>query len=645
MKNKMKQGVFNLLLDILGGDNKIVIPDLQRDYCWGNSIISENGNSLTHNFTSELITQAHKSAVNEYSYGLLYVYEFPETFLFLCDGQQRITTLYLILGVLNGYSESNIIENLLKLPNNQPRLSFEIRHSTDYFLKDLLKKVFLKRDNSQLNDVTKCSWFKDDYRDDPTIKAMIAALKSINELINKENANKIILYIIRSVGFVYFNLDKEENKERLNSKIREYGEKMYEIVNTRGNPMEPNEHIKSLLLSHLEDSEKQKWTEKWEIWQDFFWQNKGENESGDKGFNEFLTWIKEIESETLEVKKSTQPFLYDLENIESYFKAFFFLINKGQDIADFKPFEIVQISDLYLVNKKIPEVVLYSCLIYLNNTNYVIYDGSNYSLITAKIDLTSIYKFIRFFSNISKNTKAIVEVIQLAKLIEKNSDVVTLLNIDREYFKNTLTEEEIFKLTLLKDCQSESIREEYETVLWKAEDHPYLNGQLWPLLKLLNGAEELIFLNSFDLNRFKSIYLVFKNHFKNEAITNTQKGLLAMTNFSVWNCFSEGSSWGQPRHYLGSENANAFWQRIVKNELFLKFMQELLSEKSIEEIIEKYIEEESHITWSKVKRKIVVDAQNHWTWNESKRFFIHDGNICYPHGVQAKNNTIKVPID
>ena len=641
----MEQGVFNLLLDILGGDNKIVIPDLQRDYCWGNSIISENGNSLAHNFTNELITQAHKGAVNEYSYGLLYVYEFPETFLFLCDGQQRITTLYLILGVLNCYSENKIIENSIKLPNNQPRLSFEIRHSTDYFLKDLLREVFLKKDNSHLNDITKCSWFKDDYIDDPTIKAMIAALNSINELINKENANQIISYILGSVGFVYFNLDKDEKKERLNFKIREYGEKMYEIVNTRGNPMEPNEHIKSVLLSHLEDSEKQKWTEKWEIWQDFFWQKKGENESGDKGFNEFLIWIKEIESETLEVKKSTQPFLYDLENIESYFKAFFFLIYKGQDIVDFKPFETIQISNLYKVNKKLPQIVLYSCLIYLKNTNYVMCDGRNYSIITAKIDLTNIYKFIRFFSNLSRNTKAIVEVIQLAKLIEKNSDVVSLLNVDHEYFKNTLTEEEIFKLTLLKECQSEIIREEYETVLWTAEDHSYLNGQLLPLLKLMNEPVGFTLLNSFDLNRFSGIYLIFKNHFKSEAIPNAQKALLTMTNFSVWNCFSEGSSWGHTRHYLGTASDNIFWQQFVKKELFINYMQELINEVSMGEIIEKYIEKESDITWKKIKSKIVTDAQNQSTWNINCRFFIHDGNICFPNGVQAKKGTIQIPID
>lgn len=35
------------LADLFGGDTKIIIPDLQRDYCWGNYAVTDRKSSKT----------------------------------------------------------------------------------------------------------------------------------------------------------------------------------------------------------------------------------------------------------------------------------------------------------------------------------------------------------------------------------------------------------------------------------------------------------------------------------------------------------------------------------------------------------------------------------------------------------------------
>ena len=52
-------------------------------------------------FVSSLIDLFNNDQESDFTLGLLYGYEQPSSHIQLCDGQQRMTTLYLLLGVLN----------------------------------------------------------------------------------------------------------------------------------------------------------------------------------------------------------------------------------------------------------------------------------------------------------------------------------------------------------------------------------------------------------------------------------------------------------------------------------------------------------------------------------------------------------------
>lgn len=103
------QGLF-----VNADNSKIVIPDLQRDYCWGTT-----GN-LVNDFVDNLFKHFEKSQLNsekapeDLIMGLIYgYYEKERPYLQLCDGQQRLTTLYLLLGLLNMMSgEKNTFKHL-----------------------------------------------------------------------------------------------------------------------------------------------------------------------------------------------------------------------------------------------------------------------------------------------------------------------------------------------------------------------------------------------------------------------------------------------------------------------------------------------------------------------------------------------------
>ena len=130
------------LQELFSEQNRIVIPDLQRDYCWGDKheLIGSFLDSLIQNIQSE-----------ELQIGMIYAYNKPKNHIQLCDGQQRLTSLYLILGMLckktkcEALKDCLISEYELNQDDKEPRLQYAIRESTLYFLSDLVWIVYRTR--------------------------------------------------------------------------------------------------------------------------------------------------------------------------------------------------------------------------------------------------------------------------------------------------------------------------------------------------------------------------------------------------------------------------------------------------------------------------------------------------------------------
>ena len=104
-----------------------MIPDLQRDYCWGNP-----ENNLVKGFVDGLLEMNHNQSI---TMGLIYGYynKYMPEHLQLCDGQQRLTTLFLIIGVLNrklGFMKyANLLMSSFEFncDDQEPYLQYAIR--------------------------------------------------------------------------------------------------------------------------------------------------------------------------------------------------------------------------------------------------------------------------------------------------------------------------------------------------------------------------------------------------------------------------------------------------------------------------------------------------------------------------------------
>ncbi len=634
----MIQGAFNLLTALFSDNNKLIIPDLQRDYCWGETVPNGKKTSLVYNFTNDLVNDAQKqSSIKEYSYGIIYTYEYPDSFLYLCDGQQRLTTLYLILGVLNCYVPSSGLISLLQLSNSQPRLKYEVRNSTDYFIKDLLHEVFLKQKFAHLDDIKKATWFRGEYENDPSVSNMVKALKDIKSLVNTGNAEEIKNYILDKIGFVYIKLEANDVvTEKTYSIIREYGEKMYEIVNTCGDPMEKNEHQKSILLSKLCASERIEGTEKWEIWQDFFWQNRPEGQlSADESFNAFLDWIEDIE------KAKDLSFVI----IESYFKAFFLLIGIQERLAKTRKFEIVNVKTEFKRNNKPQTIVLYPCLVKLVNTEWVSFDGTRYFIKFDEVDYDSFYRYMRFFSNLAKSTEAKTEAVLLAKSVGQKSDVVDFLYLGETQFDSILTEEEKFKLRLYKSCKDENERKALEDRFWEAEDHQFLNGKVTPILAAMDGALLQVDF-TFLLSEFIRLYEVFLDLTGDLAIEQLRIAMLASSrNFwefhDGWSTTMEGH-----RYYLGKSGDSLFWRKHIQGDVFKGIFTQLAAGITIALIIDNCIARDT----DEYRKKVIAflhttKVQNSWCWMNGKRFILVENTIFFPYNIKVTADTDEYDLD
>lgn len=354
--NKIENGRNCTIGMLFSGDNKVVIPDMQREYCWAKTINPITGQSLVYNFVQDIVKLHTKSNIRM---GLLYAYQAPQTFIQLCDGQQRITTLYLLLGILhkkliednNAYADNlrRILISEFEENNDdkEPRLQYAIRESTLWFTRDLVNEYFLKPSHE---GITNSSWFFDEYKLDPSIENMVEAITIIKSILHGCSLSEIVAiaqFVVEKISFLYYDMGN-----------RQYGEDQFVVINTTGVGLSNTENIKPKLMSSITDIDKREYySRKWENeWEQFFWEKLRDSDSKtyivDNDFNEFLRWVFIIEKSgvgTLSSEKNKynpaqralngDPFnILEIANgngdsiaetIDSYIKAYKLIVEKN----------------------------------------------------------------------------------------------------------------------------------------------------------------------------------------------------------------------------------------------------------------------------------------------------------------------------
>ena len=144
-------------------NNKINIPIVQRDYAQGR----ENQVIVRKKFLKSLLSalKGEKKVLLDYVYGN----QENETITPL-DGQQRLTTLWLLHWYLAMRLE--FIQNDENVKKTLLRFSYETRVSSSDFCESLCNESI-----SSVYEIEEKTWFYSNYKNEPTISAMLRMLK------------------------------------------------------------------------------------------------------------------------------------------------------------------------------------------------------------------------------------------------------------------------------------------------------------------------------------------------------------------------------------------------------------------------------------------------------------------------------------
>ena len=502
------------LAEIFSGDHKIIIPDLQRDYCWGDESHTDKKKELVTDFVNNLIVLFEKSSgslLERQNLGLIYGYETPKEHIQLCDGQQRLTTLFLFVGMLNRFSGNNVFQRYLisdyelNKDDKKPYLQYSIRESSLYFLSDLVCNFFITRndDLSSSNNIKSAEWYFNEYNFDPSIQSMIKAMSKIENLLDDKLKNKNAeersawinnfgYYLLNRVMIMYYDMSGRRN-----------GEETFVIINTTGEPLSGAQNLKPMVMSAPVNSSTNRIAEKWEEIETWFWQHRGNgNDTADAGLEEFLRWVTIIhyvekkDGETVknifEQGKYTFPVnSLSFNSIYSYWSSL-----KKLYESDLKTDELVSWMSPKEVNgrKEISHVNCFRWLPLLAFCNkFDKADNRDLIRIQKFFDNMSRYKTV----NVKEETvnKAIAAILNMTE-----QDILCFLdNPETRIFIGT---EEVEKLLILREFDAE--REEIENAFWQTQDSSYVesheiwNGQILPLVRWSKNAK-----GEFDLTKFK----------------------------------------------------------------------------------------------------------------------------------------------
>lgn len=202
------------------------------------------------------------------------------------DGQQRITTLWLLHYVL--YHQSSLV-----LPEWMKNLTYKTRKSSTSFINGLIGVNGLDNSSLYSEEIKKSKWFYKAWLQDPTVKGMLVTLdeiqKQLNErlitIIDNDIRNKVLEQWIEEL----VNIEQESAIQFsfLSLSDIDVDNDIYIKMNDRGKQLTDFEIFKNDLLAYLQDQVGKKefdftYGEYDEIaknidkkWHDVFWNEKG----------------------------------------------------------------------------------------------------------------------------------------------------------------------------------------------------------------------------------------------------------------------------------------------------------------------------------------------------------------------------------
>ncbi|RFZ90013.1 DUF262 domain-containing protein [Mucilaginibacter conchicola] len=596
--------IWNILNNALPGHDikrGIEIPMIQRDYAQGRN------NSKANEIRTVFLTKIKESAIgvikeNKLPLELDFVYGYIDAGAFIpLDGQQRLTTLYLLHWYM-AFKEGRLDEILSPLS----KFKYQTRRSSLDFLNkintELTKEdhdeIFNKK-NTFESVITNKNWYFISWKYDLTIQSALTMLDEIHSVFNDSPIGLDHLIDEHKPCAVFNFLD-----------IKNFGisDDLYIKMNARGKPLTNFENLKAELGRFIKQSpfnDKYNYalkhsggskpvdvetyfvTQTDTLWSDFFWavRNKETNEFDDKLLN-LLAFIGLNEV----IKKHLGHYIFDavirkLDSHEGSLSYFLFqslgLLDEDSIITYIDTLDLLvsdnEVVKTYLVDKK-----------YLDKVNiiYSSYKKDFKARYEERSLFYAIFKFLakhqntvkpnelkkwdRLIKNLIPNTtyndsKDFVSTISsVDRLIESYSGNIysDFVDLDIRGFDGQQIREEKLKILLMAKS------EQWEAFILKAEEHPYLKGQIMFLLSfsgiyaryLKNELEWTSVADEALLDKITQYYNKFIQLFDDNGLRTFDKELFRRALLAKGDYLLYSTNWS----LLRNNHRDISWKRLLK---------------------------------------------------------------------------------
>lgn len=225
---------------------RVVIPGIQRHYVQGAN--NPKAESVRKQFIKEIFTAIEKKQ-NEFNLHFIYgpINTNGEDSFVPVDGQQRLTTLWLIARYAVEKAEPSNRKDLLRLLS---RFTYEDRINAKRFCQALTCEDSRWDITQAPNPNILCQdWFVDYWKEDETVASMIRMLSTIYEEWNKHQDSITAEDILEAIA----------SKIRFELKIDAFGDDIYMKMNARGLQLTQWENFKGKFSEDLREDKKEWW--------------------------------------------------------------------------------------------------------------------------------------------------------------------------------------------------------------------------------------------------------------------------------------------------------------------------------------------------------------------------------------------------
>lgn len=242
---------------------RVVIPGIQRHYVQGAN--NPKAESVRKQFIKEIFT-AIEEKQNEFNLHFIYgpINTDGEDSFVPVDGQQRLTTLWLIARYAAEKAEPSDRKDLLSLLS---RFTYEDRINAKRFCQALTcenSRWDITQDPNP--DILCQDWFVDYWKEDETVASMIRMLSTIHEEWYKHQDTITADDVLEAIA----------SQIRFELKIDAFGDDIYMKMNARGLQLTQWENFKGKFSESLSEDIKERWDKEMEELSNRFFHCSGE---------------------------------------------------------------------------------------------------------------------------------------------------------------------------------------------------------------------------------------------------------------------------------------------------------------------------------------------------------------------------------